>query len=51
MSEAYSKPCQISKMLRWHVENPGIEQFIQAFSDIFRNIQQYSPTFRDTEGQ
>ena len=23
-------------------ENPGIEQFIQAFSGIFRDIQQYS---------
>ena len=30
MAEAYSKPCQISKMMG-DIENPDIEQFIQYF--------------------
>ena len=42
MPEAFSKPCQISKMMR-HIESPDIEQFIQGFSDIFSDIQQDSP--------
>ena len=29
------------------IENPDIEQFIQAFSGIFRDIQQYSGILRD----
>ena len=39
MPEAYSKLCQISKMMR-HSEKPGIVrivQFIQEFSGIFRD--------------
>ena len=50
MPEAYSKLCQISKMMR-DIENPGIViRFIQALSGIFSDIQQYSVMFRDTEG-
>ena len=46
----YSKPFQISKMMR-HIENPGIvRKVIQTFSGISRVIQQYSATFRDIEG-
>ena len=51
MTEAYTKPCQISKMVR-HIENPGLvkaKQFIQAYSgtlskclDILRDIKAYS---------
>ena len=36
MPEAYSKPCQISKMMR-HIENNGIVRTVH--SDIFRHIQ------------
>ena len=49
MSEAYSKPRQLSKIIK-HIENPGkSEYFIQVFSGIFRNIQQYSALFRHIE--
>ena len=38
MTDAYSKPCQVSKMIR-HIKNPGtVKQFIQVFSEIFRDI-------------
>ena len=46
MPEAYSKPCQISKIIR-HNENPGIVRTIySSISYIFRDIQQYSVMFR-----
>ena len=45
MPDAYSKPCQISKIMR-HIENPEIEQLIQAYSGTFSNIQAYSGTSR-----
>ena len=51
MPEAYSKPCQIFKMIR-HVDYLDIvrtEQFIQAFSGIFRNISISSDILRDIE--
>ena len=41
MPETYSKPCQISKMIRYF-ENPGIEQFDQEFSGI---IEVYGAIF------
>ena len=41
MPEGYSKPCQISKMMR-NIESPDIEQFNHVFSGIFRDIQQYA---------
>ena len=47
--EAYSKHCQIFKMMGC-IEKPDIEQFIQAFSDIFKVIQQYSAMCRHIEG-
>ena len=46
MPEAHSKPCQIYKMMR-HIENFDIEQFIQVFSDILREIQQYLGQYSD----
>ena len=47
MPEAYSKPSQISKMMRY-IENPG---FVRTFySDVFRDIQRYSVMFRHIEG-
>ena len=47
MPEAYSKPSQISKMMR-HIENSG---FVRTFySDVFRDIQRYSVMFRHIEG-
>ena len=46
MSEAYSKPCQISKIIR-HNENPGIVRTVYSgISYIFRDNQQYSVMFR-----
>ena len=42
MPEAYSKPCQIYKMMR-HIENPGIVRRI--YSGIFNHIQGYSTLF------
>ena len=39
--EAYSKPCQTSKIIK-NIDNPGTvraEQIIQKFSGIFRDIQ------------
>ena len=39
---AYSKPCQISKIMR-HIENPGIVRTV--YSGIFRDIQAYSWTY------
>ena len=43
MAETYSKPCQLSNMMR-HTKNPGVVHivYLLTFSDIFRNIQQYS---------
>ena len=42
MPEVYSKPCQISKMMR-HIENPGmVRTVIHTFLGIFKDIQQYS---------
>ena len=41
MPEAYSKPCQTSKIIK-NIDNPGkvrAEQIIQGFSGIFRDIQ------------
>ena len=47
MPEAYSKPCQISKMMR-HIENPDIaKKFSQAFSGTFSNIQPCSGKLMD----
>ena len=40
--EAYSKPCQISKMMR-HIENSGIDRTV--YSSIFRHIQEHSIIF------
>ena len=42
MSAAYSKPFQISKMMR-HIENPGTVKTV--YSEIFRRIQGHSPIF------
>ena len=39
MPETYSKPCQISKIMR-HIENPGIVRTV--YSDIFKHIQGHS---------
>ena len=39
MPEAYSKPCQISRMMK-HIENPGIIRTV--YSGIFRHIQWHS---------
>ena len=39
---AYSKPCQISKMLR-HTENPDVIRTV--YSGIFRHIQGHSAIF------
>ena len=36
MPEVYSKPCQMSKMMR-HIDNPGIVRTVS--SGIFRHIQ------------
>ena len=47
MSEAYSRPFQISKMMR-HIENPGIVKTV--YSDIFRCIQGNSPIFSHVLG-
>ena len=40
MPEAYSKPCQISRMMR-HIENPGIVKTV--YSCIFRDINNIQP--------
>ena len=50
-----SKPYQISIMRHMHIENycivlTELKQFIQKFSGIFRNIQQYSAMLRHTKG-
>ena len=42
MSEAHSKPCQISKMMK-HIKNPAIVRTV--FSDIFRNIWEHLAIF------
>ena len=50
MLEAYSKPCQISKMMR-HIENPGphsLFRHFQTYSGTSSNIQSCSCIFRDT---
>ena len=47
MHEAYSKSCQISKMIR-HIENPSMAGAV--YSGIFRDIQHYPAMLRDTEG-
>ena len=47
MSKTYSKPFQISKMMR-HIENPGIK-FIQTFLSVFSDIYQYSIMFRNIQ--
>ena len=39
MHEAYSKSCEISKMIR-HIENPSMVRTV--YSGIFRQIQGYS---------
>ena len=52
MSDAYSKPCPISRMMR-HTVNPdivrtvysGIFRHIQGHSCLFRHFQAYSGTF------
>ena len=59
MPEAYSKPYQISKMMR-HIENSGIVKTVYSdiFRDsqehsaifLFRNIQEHSAMFRHIEG-
>ena len=41
--DAYSKPCQISKMMR-HFENPGIVRTV--YSGIFRHVQVHSAILR-----
>ena len=51
--EAYSKPCQIYKMMR-HIGNPDIVRTVffrqfQAYSETFSNIQQRSVIFRNTK--
>ena len=43
MPEAYSKLCQISKMIR-HIENPGIVR--RVYSGIFRHTEEHSVTLR-----
>ena len=44
---AYSKPCQISKMMS-HIENlTQSEQFIQAYAWAFSNIQSCSDMLRN----
>ena len=56
MSTTYSKPCQISKMMR-HIEKPGlvrtvysnILRHIQRYSAIFSHVQALWGTLRDTE--
>ena len=40
--EVYSKPCQISKLMR-HIENPAIVRTV--YSSIFRSIQGHSAIF------
>ena len=49
MPEEYSKPFQISKMMR-HIENPGIVRTAYSFSGMFRDIQKYPAMFRHVEG-
>ena len=46
MSEAYSKPCQMYKMIR-HIENPGIVRII--YSGIFRRIHEHSEIFSQSQ--
>ena len=41
MVEAYSELCQISKMMKRIKILAESEQYIQAFSGIFRDIQLY----------
>ena len=48
--EAFSKDCQIYKMMRY-IENPGIVKTVpHVYSGIFRDIQQKLATVRHTEG-
>ena len=42
MPAVYSKPCQISKMMR-HIENPDMVRTV--YSGIFRYIQEHSAIF------
>ena len=35
-----TKACRKCKMIM-HIQSPGIEQFIQAFSRVFRHVQEY----------
>ena len=42
MPTTYSKPCQISKMMR-HIEKPGLVRTV--YSNILRHIQRYSAIF------
>ena len=42
MPTTYSKPCQISKMMR-HIEKPGLAR--KDYSNIPRHIQGYSAIF------
>ena len=42
MPTAYSKPCQISKMIR-HIEKPGLVRTV--YSNVLRHIQGYSAIF------
>ena len=42
MPETYSKPCQMSKMVR-HIENPDIVRTV--YSVIFKHIQGHSALF------
>ena len=46
MPESYSKPCQLSKMMR-HIKNPGI--FRTVYSGIFRHIKAYSAVSSDVQ--
>ena len=42
MPTTYSKPCQISKMIK-HIEKPGLVRTV--YSNVPRNIQGYSAIF------
>ena len=46
MTEGYSKPSQILTMMR-HIENRGLEHFIQAYSVTFSSIQSRLGILRD----
>ena len=43
MPEAYSKPCQISKVMR-HIENPGMVRTV--YSVMFRHTEGYEDILR-----